>query len=273
MSLEGRDQYLEVVGARLRFRETGSGPPVLLLHGWTLGLEMWDPQTAALSQEFRMVRVDRRGFGLSTGRASVADDAADVVALCAHLGIGRVALVGMSQGSRVAVRTAATEPALISCLVLDGPSPAIVDSSAPDPDLPLAQFRQLAQRDGIDAFRRAWARHPMTELHTRDLDTRVLLSRLLARYRGEDLLQTPEPAAAGATWPALESIAQPTLVICGESDVSSRRSAATLIAQKAPAAEVFQVPGAGHLANLDNPAAYNAALSRFLRRHALISAD
>jgi len=273
MTFDGRDRYLQVLGARLRFRDTGSGPPVLLLHGWTLGLEMWDPQTAALSQQFRMVRVDRRGFGLSTGKASVIDDAADVAALCAHLGIGRVALVGMSQGSRAAVRVAATEPALICCLVLDGPSPAIVDSSAPDPDLPLAQFRQLAQRDGIDAFRHVWARHPMTELHTRNADTRVLLDRLLARYRGEDLLQAAEAAASNATMPALESIAQPTLVICGELDVPSRRSAATVIARKVPAAELFQVPGAGHLANLDDPPAYNAALSRFLRRHAVISAD
>src|SRR6202007_1610085 len=91
MSLDGRDQYLQVAGARLRFRDTGSGPPVLLLHGWTLGLEMWDPQAAALSEEFRMVRFDRRGFGLSTGSASVIDDAADVVALCAHLKIRRAA--------------------------------------------------------------------------------------------------------------------------------------------------------------------------------------
>ncbi|HEX4597239.1 MAG TPA: alpha/beta hydrolase [Burkholderiaceae bacterium] len=268
MRHDGRDQYLDVPGARLRFRDTGAGCAVILLHGWTLGLEMWDLQAAALAQECRVVRFDRRGFGLSTGTASVIDDAADVTALCTHLGIRRAALVGMSQGSRVAVRTALTQAALIGSLVLDGPSPGIIDPLAPDPDLALDQFRQLARRDGIEAFRRMWAQHPMTHLRTREPGTRALLDGLLARYRGEDLLQMPEPGLSTAALPPLESIAQPTLIICGAFDVPSRRNTAAALAQRLPSVELFQVADAGHLANLDNPSVYNAALLRFLRRHA-----
>ena len=268
---DGRDEYLDVPGARLRFRATGAGSAVILLHGWTLGLEMWDSQAAALSPEFRVVRFDRRGFGLSTGKASVIDDAADVSALCAHLGIRRAALVGMSQGSRVAVRSALTEPALIGSLVLDGPSPGIIDPIAPDPDLQLAQLRQLAQRDGIEAFRRTWAQHPMTHLHTHDTATRALLDGLLARYGGEDLLQTSEPDATTAL-PPLASLTQPTLIICGAFDVPSRRNTAAILVQKLRIAELLRVPDAGHLANLDNPPVYNAGLLRFLRR-AAVSAD
>jgi len=273
MSVDAKDGYLEVPGARLRFRDAGSGPAVVLLHGWTLRLEMWDPQAAALGQEFRVVRFDRRGFGLSTGKASVIDDAADVAALCSHLGIRRAALVGMSQGSRVAVLTAMSEPALIRSLILDGPSPGIVDPTAPDPDLPLAQFRLLAQTEGIDVFRRAWAQHPMTRLRNPDADAGALLDGMLSGYGGDDLLQPVEAPAPTASSPVFGAIAQPTLVICGAFDVPSRRNVATVIAQKLPAAELFQVPDAGHLANLDNPPAYNAALLRFLRRHAVISAD
>ena len=69
------DQYLMVEDARLRFRDEGAGPAVILLHGWTLDLEMWDPQVARLRQEFRLVRVDRRGHGFSSGTPSPARDA------------------------------------------------------------------------------------------------------------------------------------------------------------------------------------------------------
>src|SRR5205823_5938890 len=94
------DQYLMVEDAGLRFRDEGAGPAVILLHGWTLDLEMWDPQVARLRQEFRLVRVDRRGHGFSSGTPSTARDATDVTALCHHLGLTRVAAIGMSQGAR-----------------------------------------------------------------------------------------------------------------------------------------------------------------------------
>jgi len=61
------DQFVVVDGARLRFRDEGRGPAVLLVHGWTLDLEMWDPLVSALRDAFRLIRLDRRGHGLSRG--------------------------------------------------------------------------------------------------------------------------------------------------------------------------------------------------------------
>src|SRR5438270_14098776 len=88
------DQYLMVPDARLRFRDEGAGPAVILLHGWTLDLEMWDPQVARLRQEFRLIRVDRRGHGSSSGTPSPARDVSDVTALYHHLGLTRFAVIG-----------------------------------------------------------------------------------------------------------------------------------------------------------------------------------
>ncbi|MGH8327277.1 MAG: alpha/beta fold hydrolase, partial [Steroidobacteraceae bacterium] len=79
------DRYLPVTGALLRYREEGRGAPVLLIHGWTLDLDMWEPQVAGLGGSFRLVRFDRRGFGLSSGRASLASDVQDALAVCDHL--------------------------------------------------------------------------------------------------------------------------------------------------------------------------------------------
>src|SRR5207244_9413365 len=85
------DQYLMVEDARLRFRDEGAGPAVILLHGWTLDLEMWDPQVARLRQAYRLVRVDGRGYGFSSGTACTARDVTYDTASLSHLGVIRVA--------------------------------------------------------------------------------------------------------------------------------------------------------------------------------------
>src|SRR5215469_7886992 len=105
------DLFVVVNGVRLRFRDEGEGPAVLLVHGWTLDLEMWDPQVAALRDRFRLIRLDRRGQGLSGGvPASSERDSEDLSALCRHLGLTRVALLGMSQGARAVLGFASSAP-------------------------------------------------------------------------------------------------------------------------------------------------------------------
>src|SRR5580658_9580711 len=100
MSRQAQDQFLQVEGARLCYRDEGAGPPIVLVHGWTLDLEMWDPQVARLRDAFRLVRLDRRGHGLSTGSPAAGQDASDLSSLCQHLGLEDVSLIGMSQGAR-----------------------------------------------------------------------------------------------------------------------------------------------------------------------------
>jgi 3-oxoadipate enol-lactonase len=263
----GQDHFLAVQGARLRYREAGAGPAVVLIHGWTLDLDMWDAQAAALADEFRVIRFDRRGFGLSSGRPSLAADADDAQALCRHLGVSRATFVGMSQAARVVVRIASAAPGLAVRIVLDAAPASLAPQVGPaQAELPLDEYRDLARRHGVEAFRRVWARHPMARLHTADRSAHDRLARMLARYPGHDLLEAP--AAAGFDEAgALASIRCPALVLSGALDVASRRSAARQIARTLAAAEYETVPDAGHLAGLDNPSAYNAALRRFLQSH------
>jgi pimeloyl-ACP methyl ester carboxylesterase len=259
-----QDLYLRVEGARLRYRDTGAGPAVVLIHGWTLDLDMWEPQVATLAERFRVVRFDRRGFGLSSGTPSLEGDAADVLALYRHLGFSRAALVGMSQAARVVARLAADAPERASCIVLDGPPAGIAaDDATAGSELPIAEYRRLMREEGLEAFRRSWAQHPMAQLRSVDPAARELVARMLARYQGADLLEPPAMLQS----PALESIRRPALVIAGEFDVASRREAAAAIASRLPFGEAETIPDAGHMASLDNPLAYGAALSAFLQRH------
>ena len=268
---QATDCYFTVDGARLRYRDEGSGPALLLVHGWTLDLTMWNALSAALRARFRVIRLDRRGFGLSSGQPSLERDIADLDALWGHLALERAALLGMSQGARVALGLAASSARKISCLVLDGPPDVVRDENAGDDEVPLARYRALARAQGMEAFRRQWSTHPLIQLRTGDRNAHQLLRAILSRYPGSDLLQAAAPIAASAGPTAVplhpESITIPVLVISGAHDLERRVKSADLLAQRFACAERAVVADAGHLPNLDNPLAYNNLVRAFLERH------
>jgi len=258
------DLQLSVADARLRFRDEGAGPAIVLVHGWTLDLDMWEPQAQALSDTFRVIRLDRRGFGLSSGQPSLAADVSDLRALMQHLRLRSVALAGMSQGARVAAHLAVESPECVSCVIFDGPPSGILsDESLAEEEIPVSAYSALVREGRLQEFRDAWRAHPLARLHTTDARAHELLNRMLSRYQAADLRT---PGSGPALPPArIESIRAPSLVISGALDLESRLRAADALAHALPSCERVIVPGAGHLPNLDYPALYNTRLRRFLQ--------
>src|SRR5262245_41870061 len=119
--MQERDEHFRSGDARLRLRDQGRGPAVVFIHAWTLDLDAWQPQATALADSFRVIRYDRRGFGLSEGVPGRAADARDLGRLLDHLGLESAMLVGASQGARVALAFALACPERVRALVLDGP--------------------------------------------------------------------------------------------------------------------------------------------------------
>jgi pimeloyl-ACP methyl ester carboxylesterase len=260
------DLYFERDAARLRYRDEGSGPAVLFIHGWTLDLDMWELQVSDLRRTFRVIRFDRRGFGLSSGHPGIARDVADARALCRHLGLQRVACIGMSQGARVACELSAAEPALVSCLVLDGPPDLRAAAALTSSDVPFTEYRALVKAQGIEAFRRAWADHSLATLRTHNEHARRLVCTMLRRYPGVDLLDPVTDIGAPTDPTPVEELRVPALVLNGQHDLESRKLAGRMLAQTLPCKHVF-VRDAGHLPNLDNPDVYNTVIRAFLERH------
>jgi len=265
--MQARDRNHRSGDARLRFRDEGAGPAVVLIHGWTLDLDAWEPQAAALAGSYRVVRYDRRGFGLSGGMPGRAADLEDLGGLLDHLRLEAATLVAHSQGARVALAFALRHPERVTALVLDGPPDETGDAAAAgDADFSIAEYRRLAQEQGVDAFRRAWLSHPLMRLHMDDAAARDLALRMLERYPARDLSGPAEvtPPPVGAS--ALARLLRPVLVVNGELDTPIRRRAGESLARALPLGERVVVPGAGHLPNLDAPRAYNDALQAFLER-------
>ena len=262
------DQYFTAAGARLHYRDEGRGPAVIMIHGWTLDLKMWEPQVRALRDAYRVVRLDRRGFGLSSGRPSVQQDVADIAALCAYLDIQRASIVGMSQGVRAALGIALVKPELISCLVLDGPPRYRSSPSAAEDGVPLDHYRALIQAQGMGAFRREWRSNPLVSLRTGDPCMREILSSMIEHYPGIDLMQPSVDDGVAGRPAALDSIDAPVLVITGDHELASRTQAANALAGLLPGAERAVIRDSGHLPNLDNSKDYNATVRAFLARYA-----
>lgn len=263
------DRYLAAAsgGVRLRYRDEGRGPVVLFIHGWTLDLDMWDPQIIALGDRFRCIRFDRRGFGLSDGIPSLQRDVEDALALCRALRVQRFACVGMSQGARIALHLAAREAPTLSCVVLDGP-PRLRPTSRPDEsDVPtVGNYHDPSRQQSLEDFRAHWRLHPLMQLRAANRENRALLDRMIERYPGRDLAAQVMSESLLVDAPALRAIRTPILIVNGEHDLQSRLDAAADLALALPTATRAVVAGAGHLPNLDNPRAYNALLADFLSR-------
>lgn len=248
------DRFLQRDGARLRWRLDGRGPALVLLHGWALDLDYWNPAVALLAPHFTLLRFDRRGFGLSQGMPDPQRDIADLAAVMDAAGVQCAALLGMSQGARLALRFAKTFEARVHALVLDG-APAL-DA---EPELPMDEFRQLLQDEGTAALQAAIGRHALMKLHRGQTASRTLLETILRRYRGLDLIH---PAEA-STQSDMAAIQAPVLIISGSHDTLERRQAAAALQATLPAARQVHLRDAGHLALLDDPGAYAQAVIDF----------
>lgn len=260
------EQFIQMGSARLRVRTAGKGPAVLFVHGWALDLDMWTPQFAALAGRYRLIAFDRRGFGASSGTAGIDHDLTDIEQLLRVLGVEQVAIVGMSQGARVALRWAMYSPRATTCLVLDGPPRDLLAVGRPQGEITLTAYRELVRQEGIDAFRKQWMKHPLMRLHTTEPRAHALLSDMVGRYPGSDLMgdEMEQLPALGSP----HRLEAPVLIVNGEHDMESRIGAGADLARALRHAQIAIIPRAGHLSNLDNPGAYNQALDEFLTEHA-----
>jgi pimeloyl-ACP methyl ester carboxylesterase len=254
---------IQIGEATLHYREAGQGSDVVvLLHAFPLHSGMWDGQLRALAGRFRVIAPDWRGLGASRPAPEAATMdllAGDVVALLRALRLRRVAVAGLSMGGYVALELYRRAPGLFRGL-------ALCDTKA-TPDTEEAKAtRETFAKNALSKGSRWVADDFAPKLLKPEADPAVM-----ATVRA--LIESNEPAGVAAAQrgmarrvdsvPTLPRIRCPTVVIFGAEDKITTPADAGRLVQTLRGSRLVTIPGAGHLPNLENPAAFDAALMQF----------
>ena len=236
-------------------------PVVVFANSLGTDLRLWDPVLPLLPREYRYIRYDKRGHGLSDlgGVATLADMAEDVIALIEHVG-GPVILVGLSIGGLIAQRVAADRPDLLRALVLSNTAAKLGTSDG-------WSARIMAVRDGgvasiADAIMERWfgaAFRATAEL--------AAWRNMLARTSDDGYIAACEVLAAGDQTQATAQLRLPTLVIAGSEDGASPAEIVRATADLIPGANFHIIDNVGHLPCVEAPEAYAALLTAFLKEN------
>jgi pimeloyl-ACP methyl ester carboxylesterase len=256
---------IEVGGLRITYERAGTGPPLVLLHGYVGdGPATWRPQLDGLRDDFTLVAWDAPGAGGSSdppesfGMAGYADALAGFIA---GLGLGTPHVAGISFGGALALALCRRHPSVPRTLVLasayagwGGSLPAevadqrlrqahVLAGLSPDEfagALLPTMFSEGTPKESVEAFGAS-----MRGFHPAGF-------RAMANASAENLRDV------------LPHIEVPTLLVYGAEDVRAPRSVARDLEASIPASTLVVLPGAGHVCNIEAPKEFNTVVRSFL---------
>jgi pimeloyl-ACP methyl ester carboxylesterase len=252
----------------LQVWDRGSGPALLMVHGFPLDHSLWDHQLAQLSDAYRVVAPDLRGFGASGGAGELltmerlADDLAE---LLAGLRIQQpVVFCGLSMGGYVAWQFFQRHRQRLAALILcdtraAADSPQVASGRLYLAERVLAEGTRGTSQEMLQKLfaQQSLQAQPETVERVLRVMTNTAPQTVAAALRG--MAQRPDLSGI------LPRIDCPALALCGEQDQLTPPAEMAEMARHIPAASFRVIPAAGHLAPLENPAAVNLAIREFLQ--------
>lgn len=252
-------------GTEIGYDDVGSGLPLLFVHAFPLNRTMWAPQVSALVERCRCIAVDLRGFGETPARPPCSMDtyADDLARTMDHLRVERAVVAGCSMGGYVAFAMWRRHQDRVRALVL-------------------ADTRATADTDEIRARRRSLIETARTQGSTavanlqiasligktareKQPDTYDAVHRMIAQTSPDGIVGALEAMMARPdSTPTLETITVPTLIVVGDEDVPTPVSDAKAMHERIAGSQLQVIANAGHLANLERPAAFNHLLTEFV---------
>ncbi|MFI9785130.1 alpha/beta fold hydrolase [Kitasatospora sp. NPDC051984] len=249
--------------------DTGTGKPLVLLHGGFLDHRMWNDQIPALATQYRVIAPDARGHGRSANATEPFRHTDDLAALLRHLDTGPAILVGVSMGGSIAVDTALEHPELVSAVVVSGAGTSEPDFTDPW-TLRTWTTWQTAMAAGdlnaaVDAFT-LFAAGPDRTLDELAPDVvgrlREMTHSTLSKHTaGEPDLRIP----IRDTWNRATRIDVPVRAINGALDSPDHITMAERLTRAAPNGHTVTIDGTAHYPNMERPEAFNKALEDLLR--------
>lgn len=250
------------------FDESGSGIPLLLIHGFPHDRTLWEQQLSGLQDVARVIAADLRGFGSAEpapATMTMEDYAADLRALLDDLAIPKAVICGLSMGGYVALAFLARYPEATQGLILCNTRAGADNDQAREGRYATAR---KAIDEGVAGIAESMAPKMLAEA------TIAKGPQLLNTVRAMIARQSPAAVAAAAQGmaarldrtPMLPSITVPVLIITGSADTLIPPSESEAMAAMIPGSELVVIPDVGHLSNLEDAQAFNGAVRNFLQR-------
>lgn len=269
-----RLRHATVAGRRVRFIDTGSGPPIVFVHGVAGSWRSWLRNLPELAQDHRVIALDLPGFGGSdafTSGATMSDYAGTVRALLTILGLERVVAVGHSMGGLVCERLSLIDPAMVGSLVLvcaGGTSPGTAHRRAACGLGTLHGVMKFGGAVSILAHAR-WLRCLIMGVGFHDPWSvpDELMVDMLRGFSAPGFTVAAAAALRDDIHQRLGEIASPTLVLWGRGDRLLPFPIAQELASLIPEAHLEIWDGVGHCPMLERPEAFNSRLRGWVSAH------
>jgi 3-oxoadipate enol-lactonase len=256
----------KIRGIHLAYDDLGQGQPLVFIHGHPFNRSMWDSQADFFKGNHRLILPDLRGYGesdISVPRVMLDEMALDIIHLLDELGIDKAIFAGLSMGGQIALDIYRLFPQRCNALV-------IADSDARG-ETPESAARRLEMAEAILAD--GMTKHTDETIHK--YIAKASMNNPAVYQPLYKMMSNTKPEGAAAAHrgradrrdhlPLLPGIKVPTLIIVGSEDFFTPLPVARLMSDNIPGAQLVCIEGAGHLPNMEAPAAFNAALDSFLR--------
>lgn len=260
--------YAEIDGARVRYTDRGSGPAVVLIHGFASALDTWVTVMPELERDHRVIALDLKGFGWTDrpeGDYSPAAEARLVWGLLTERGVDKADVVAHSWGSSVALSMALMAPERVTRL-------ALYDAWVFEEQLP--SFFLWSRADGLGEllFGLFYKERPDEKMAHAFYDQRFVSQGLIDEV--EKALDRPGTVAAALAavrgqhyaqvQPRYRTIQQPTLLLWGREDEVTTLPFGERLSRELPHSRLVVYPRCGHFPMLEAKDASNAELTAFL---------
>jgi pimeloyl-ACP methyl ester carboxylesterase len=242
-------------GVNIYYEVHGSGPALLLTHGYSATARMWQGQIAPLSKKHKLILWDMRGHGESDSPDDIShygepQTVADMAALLDAVGAKQAIIGGLSLGGYMSLAFHLKHPERTRALLIIDTGPGYKNDAGREEwnKTAIARAEKL-EREGLSSAQggsaeRATARHHSAK-------GLALAARYMLTQRDASVISS------------LPDIKVPSLVVVGANDTPFLK-ASDYMAAKIPGAQKAIIPDAGHAANIDQPAAFNDAILKFL---------
>ncbi len=257
---------------RIAVEHAGTGELVIFLHGIGGNRRNWEDQVQSFSAHYHAVAWDARGYGDSDdyeGPLDFRSYADDVVRVLDHFGAKRAHIVGLSMGGRIAMDLVARHGSRVGTLTLCDTHKGFADFSDEKKKAFIASRKEplLAGKEPKDIAEPV-ARTLVGPNATPEAFNRLVDS--MTRLHKESYIKSIEASVMMDVRSDLGAIAVPTHVVVGSEDRLTTVDMAKGLAAEIPGAELSVIDDAGHLANIEKPAEFDAVVLAFLKRHPVL---